>query len=118
MKLVKLAKTIRSKGAGVDHVTFDIIFNEADNYLRVKDSGVISRHSIAQLYYVPEDWITDFTYYDPAPAIKFTIRRSQPSGSPGCSDVYGSQQYAPLMDIEIPDREVNEMMAAKNRFSR
>ncbi len=103
MKLIKLAKTIRSKGAGVDHITFDIIFNDMDNYRKVKDSGVITQMFIAGLYNVSEDWVTDFTYYEPAPAIKFTMQRTRTSGSPGCSDVYGSQQYAPLMDIEIPD---------------
>ncbi|MBN1553660.1 MAG: DUF4387 domain-containing protein [Phycisphaerae bacterium] len=103
MKLLQLAKTIRSKGAGVDHITFDVIFDNADSYRKVRDSGVITREFIANLYNVPEDWLTDFTYFEPAPAIKFTMRRAKPSGSPGCSDVYGSQQYAPLMDIEIPE---------------
>ena len=40
--------------------------------------------------------------YDPALAIKFTIRRERPSGSPGERDVFGAQQYAPLFDLPIP----------------
>jgi len=40
--------------------------------------------------------------YEPGNAIKFTIRRSRPSGSPGETDVFGSQQYAPLFDIAVP----------------
>jgi len=40
--------------------------------------------------------------FEPANAIKFTIRRERPSGSPGERDVFGSQQYAPLFDIEVP----------------
>jgi hypothetical protein len=39
---------------------------------------------------------------DAASAIKFTLRRRQPSGSPGETDVFGSQQYPPLFEIEIP----------------
>ncbi len=35
-------------------------------------------------------------------AIKFTVRRSRPSGSPGDSDVFGAQQYAPLLEIDVP----------------
>jgi hypothetical protein len=35
-------------------------------------------------------------------AIKFTIRRERPSGSPGERDVFGAQQYAPLFDLPIP----------------
>jgi len=34
--------------------------------------------------------------------LKFTIRRLRPSGSMGESDLFGSQQYAPLFDVEIP----------------
>ena len=38
----------------------------------------------------------------PGLAIKFTIRRERPSGSPGERDVFGSQQYAPLFDVAVP----------------
>ena len=42
VKLVDLAKTIRSKNAGVDRITFDIIFREPETYYMVKNSGAIS----------------------------------------------------------------------------
>jgi hypothetical protein len=32
----------------------------------------------------------------------FTIRRFRPSRGMGASDLFGSQQYAPLIDVEIP----------------
>ena len=102
IKLSQLAKTIRSKNAGVDKITFDIIFRDPQSYLRVKNSGVISRDSMARLYSIPQQRISDFVYFDPALAIKFTIYRERPSGSPGDPDIFGSQQYAPLLDIEIP----------------
>ena len=52
-KLVELAKTIRSKNAGTDKITFDIIFREKENYDLVKkkrgadknDNREIVRHS-------------------------------------------------------------------------
>ena len=94
-KLLELAKTIRSKNAGVDHITFDIIFTNQENYQRVKDSGVISRETIAALYRLDQARITDLVNYDPGRAIKFTIRRARPSGAPGERDVLGAQQYAP-----------------------
>jgi hypothetical protein len=101
-KLVELASTIRSKNAGVDHITFDLMFRERANFERVRDSGVLSRASVAALYRVPEARITDFVVFEPANAIKFTIRRERPSGSFPDADVFGSQQYAPLFDIEVP----------------
>jgi hypothetical protein len=97
-----LASTIRSKNAGVDHITFDLIFRERANFERVRDSGVLSRAKVAALYGIPEERVTDFVVFEPANAIKFTIRRARPSGSPGESDVFGAQQYAPLFEMEVP----------------
>ena len=39
-KLSELAKTIRSKNAGTDKITFDVIFREKDVYELVKRSKV------------------------------------------------------------------------------
>src|SRR5690625_444087 len=100
--LVDLAKTVRSKNAGTDRITFDIIFENKDDYEHVKTCEVLTKDSVAKLYDIDENRITDFVHYDPANAIKFTIDRPCPSGSPGDSDVFGSQQYAPLLTVEIP----------------
>ncbi len=97
-----LASTIRSKNAGVDHITFDLIFRERANFERVRDAKVLSPEVVAKLYGIPRDRVTDFVVFEPANAIKFTIRRARPSGSPGEHDVFGAQQYAPLFDIEVP----------------
>jgi hypothetical protein len=101
LKLVQLAKTIRSKNASPNKLTFDIIFDKKENYEMVKNSSVINEELICKLYNVTPDDITDFVTYDPANAIKFSFYRSFPSGSPGDPDIYGAQQYAPLMDIEV-----------------
>jgi hypothetical protein len=101
-KLNDLAKTIRSKNAGTDKITFDIIFRESANYELVKNSGCITKSTMAKLFNISEDRICDFVEYNPAFAIKFTIYRPAPSGSPGERDIFGCQQYPPLLDIEIP----------------
>ena len=101
-KLHELAKTIRSKNAGVNKITFDIIFRELAVYERVKRSGVITRASMAALYRIAPERISDFVEYDPGNAIKFTIYRLSPSGSAGDGDIFGAQQYAPLLDLEFP----------------
>ena len=100
--LVELAKTIRSKNAGVDQITFDIIFRDRESYELVKRSGALTAESMSHLYGIPPERITAFVEYDPGLAIKFTIRRDRPSGSPGERDVFGAQQYAPLFDVPIP----------------
>jgi hypothetical protein len=102
-KLSELAKTIRSKNAGVDKITFDVIFADAARYERVRRAGVLTRESVARLYRIAPERISDFVEFDPGNAIKFTIVRLRPSGSPGDPDIFGSQQYAPLLDIDVPD---------------
>ncbi len=101
-KLAELAKTIRSKNAGVDKITFDVIFRDRETYNLVKRSAVLSRTRVARLYGISEDRISDFVEFDPGFAIKFTIYRTQPSGSAGDPDIFGCQQYAPLLEIEVP----------------
>ena len=100
--LSELAKTVRSKNAGVDRITFDIIFRDRESYELVKDSGVLTRESVAKLYRIDQSRITDFVTYDPAFAIKFTILRTRPSGSAGDADIFGAQQYAPLLGVMVP----------------
>ena len=101
-KLSDLAKTIRSKNAGTDRITFDIIFRHQAEYDLVRRSGAVTRAKMAALLNIPESRITDFVEFDPAFAIKFTISRERPSGSPGDPDIFGAQQYAPLLDIAVP----------------
>lgn len=100
--LSQLAKTIRSKNAGVNKITFDIIFREPAEYERVKRTGAISRASMAALYRIDPERISDFVEYDPGLAIKFTIYRQRPSGCAGDGDIFGAQQYAPLLNLPIP----------------
>ena len=102
-KLSELASTIRSKNAGVNQITFDIIFPDAQRYRRVLASQAITKDAIAKLYRIPASRISDFVTFDVANAIKFTLYRVRPSGSPGDWDILGCQQYGPLLDLEIPD---------------
>jgi hypothetical protein len=102
-KLSQLAKTVRSKNAGVDLITFDVIFTDKAVYERVKRARVLTRESVLKLYKLAPERLADFVEFDPGNAIKFTIHRRRPSGSPGDPDIFGAQQYAPLLDIDVPD---------------
>lgn len=99
--LADYAKTIRSKNAGVNKITFDIIFRDRDTYESIKQAQILTRASMAKLYGIDPKRISDFVEYDPGLAIKFTIYRLRPSGSAGDGDVFGAQQYAPLLDLVV-----------------
>lgn len=102
MRLYELAKVLRSKNSGPYEITLDILFDSPEKYRRVVDSGCITRESVAQLYHLAPERILEFVRYDAALGIKITYLRDVPSGTVGDRDVYGAQQHAPLMDIDIP----------------
>ena len=69
----------------------------------MRDSGVLSREAVCRIFAIDTAQLTDHVEFEPALAIKFTMYRRLPSGSPGDADTFGSQQYGPLLDIEVPD---------------
>ena len=100
-KIRDIAKACKSKNAGPFEVTLDVVFEERATYERVRKTGVLGPELFARLYSVrPEDVI--FTEYPAGNAFKATIPRLVPSGDIGDTDVYGAQQHAPLLDVDIP----------------
>lgn len=96
-KLVDMASVIRSKNSGPYELTFDIIFKTFDEYNFFKEHQPINSAVIAKLYGIKEEDVIQVIYFDPAKAVKATIKRPIPSGALGETDVYGAQQHAPLM---------------------
>lgn len=103
MKLSDLATVIRSKNAGPFELTFDVLFATYDNFERVVKSEVLSAIEFAGLFRIPVSDVISVVEFEPALAIKVTIKRARSSGAFGETDVYGAQQHAPLLSLEIPD---------------
>jgi hypothetical protein len=99
--LARLARLIRSKNAGPFELTFDVMFEDAATYERVKASRALTRESVAACYGLDPSQVRFFEC-DNALAFKASIPRPVFQGDPRDSDGHGGQQYAPLMDIEIP----------------
>ena len=102
MALLKdVAKVCKSKNAGPFELTVDVVFEDSETFRRVKTSGVLSAGLFARLYDVPEQQVL-VTPYDAAFAFKATFPRLVPAGDFGDTDVYGCQQHAPLLDVDLP----------------
>lgn len=101
MKLMELAKVIRTKNSGPFILTVDIIFKEKEIYEMLKKRDLFSKSWFSNVYGVSIEDIISVIYFDPVCAVKANIKRKIPSGSPGDSDVYGAQQHAPLLEVEI-----------------
>ena len=101
-QLSDLAAIIRSKNAGPFVLTFDILFADEESYLQVKRSGALSAETFARLYRLPVETVRFFEC-DLARAFKFTIPQPITQGGFGAADQHGGQQFAPLIDVPIPD---------------
>ena len=98
--LSTLAHVIRSKNAGPTQLTIDVFFNDAQAYARCAASVRLSGAAIADLY----DCDAAQVQRHVLPAIlamKFTLPRHIRAGDPGDGDVYGAQQHAPLLGIQV-----------------
>ena len=100
-KLWQVTKLIRSKNAGPFELTFDVIFKDQATYEKVRDAKLINAAWFAKTYQLTPEVVTIINY-DAASAIKITIPRPTISGDTDDSDVYGGQQYGPLVELEVP----------------
>ena len=100
-RLWQVAKLIRSKNAGPFELTFDVIFKDHATYERVRDAGTLNERWIAATYGLEPGMVSVY-HYDAASAIKVTIPRPVISGDVADTDVFGGQQYGPLVDLEVP----------------
>lgn len=100
-KLKDLCHTLRSKNAGPFQITFDAIFRTEDEFHRASKSGVFTPGNLSQVLRYPGQDI-NVVFYEAGKAIKVTVPRRASSGSFDDTDVFGCQQHAPLLDLEIP----------------
>lgn len=96
-----IAKLIRSKNAGPWTLTIDVMLQDHDDYQAVIASKVLDASNVARLLGIDPTTI-DVYHYAPANAIKLSFPRAVPNGHPEDTDVFGGQQFAPLVNLEIP----------------
>src|ERR1700726_1925911 len=100
MKLVELARTVRSKNAGPLKLTLDLLFDDEAAYRRALQSPALEPGAFARLYGGPEG-SGEGLPYPVAVAVKIVMDRLVISGDLGDRDVYGAQQHAPLLDLDL-----------------
>ncbi len=100
-KIRDIAQVCKSKNAGPFELTIDVVFADRSMFDRVQATGVLGPDLFSRLYNVPASAVL-FTPYPAGNAFKATLPRLVSSGNVGDTDVYGAQQHAPLLDVEIP----------------
>jgi hypothetical protein len=100
--LLDLCSLIRSKNAGPFTLTFDFVARDEASYERLRTSNVLTPRLFAHLY--GADPATVFVAcHAAAQAIKVSFPRPTRQGALDDPDSYGGQQYAPLVDLPVPD---------------
>jgi Domain of unknown function (DUF4387)/Acyclic terpene utilisation family protein AtuA len=101
-RLLDMAVVIRSKDAGINRLTFDIIFTSGENYEIALSSNLFTRESVARITDVPIDRVVGTFFVDTCNAIKITIDRPNISASPDERDVFGAQQQSAIENLSVP----------------
>lgn len=94
------AAIVRSKNAGPFYITLEVFFRCTEDYRYVTGKNVFHKGELAKRYHVSEDELE--LYFCPGVnAVKLTYPRRHYAGSPMDSDVFGAQQHAPLMSLQV-----------------
>ena len=101
-RLRDMAVVIRSKDAGINRLTLDIIFTSAENYEAALHSNVFSKGGVARTLKLPVERIVGTFFVDTCNAIKLSIDRPNISASIDEHDVFGAQQQSAVERLEVP----------------
>jgi hypothetical protein len=97
-----MAVVIRSKDAGINRLTFDIIFTSGENYEAALHSNVFAKDNVAKILNLPPQRVVGTFFVDTCNAIKISIDRPNISASMDERDVFGAQQQAAIERMSIP----------------
>jgi hypothetical protein len=100
--LLDMAVVIRSKDAGVNRLTFDIVFNSAADYEAALHSNVFHKGNVAKILNVPAASVVGTFFVDTCNAIKLSIDRPNISASIDEHDVFGAQQQSAVEQLVVP----------------
>jgi len=100
--LTDMADVIRSKNAGINELTFDILFSSDRSFLQALSSGAFTEENMAEVLDLPVEAIDGIFQFPIVRAIKLTIHRNCLAGNPGDRDVFGAQQQGRILAMRIP----------------
>lgn len=100
-RLLDMALVIRSKDAGINRLTLDVVFRSTAKYETALRSNAFYASNVAAVLGLPASAIVGTYFVDSCQAIKITIDRPNISASLDEHDVFGAQQQAALEAMTI-----------------
>ena len=102
LPLLDMAVVIRSKNAGINRLTYDIVFHSSADYEAALHSNLFHKAQVARLLGLAAEHVVGSFFVDSCNAIKITIDRPKLSASPDEHDVFGAQQQSRLETLRVP----------------
>ncbi|MGW6358562.1 DUF4387 domain-containing protein [Streptomyces sp. NPDC055092] len=100
--LLDYCSLVRSKNAGPFTLTFDFMCRDQHTYEALTNAGILNRSLFADLFDTSEHEIL-VVNHPLALAVKVSLPRPFVQGDLEDSDCYAGQQYAPLMELHLPE---------------
>ncbi|MFE2707842.1 DUF4387 domain-containing protein [Streptomyces mirabilis] len=100
--LLDYCSLVRSKNAGPFTLTFDFMCHDQHTYEALTNTGILNRALFAGLFNTSENEIL-VVNHPRALAVKVSLPRPSAQGAQHDSDCYAGQQYAPLMELQLPE---------------
>jgi hypothetical protein len=101
-RLRDMAAVIRSKDAGVNRTTFDILFTSGESYEVALYSNAFSRDNVARALDIGPEHVVGTFFVDSCNAIKISVDRPNISASLDERDVFGVQQKMAIERMDVP----------------
>ncbi|WP_084688359.1 DUF4387 family protein [Paraburkholderia oxyphila] len=111
-RLLDIARVIRSKDAGINRLTFDVLFASQEAYDAALRANIFCPRNIAGILGVEQAGVVGAFFVDSCNAIKVTLDRPIISASLDERDVFGAQQQAALEQLSIPMYADERLMAS------
>jgi hypothetical protein len=101
-RLADMAVVVRSRNAGIEHLTFDVFFSSGDYYEAALLSNAFCRANIAKTFQIDPERVVGTYFADACNAIKITIDRPAIAASCRDRDLYREQKQAALEELSVP----------------
>jgi hypothetical protein len=101
-QLLDMAVVARGKGAGINCLTFDVIFSSGADYEVALYSNAFAKENVAKLLNISPQHVIGTFFVDACNAIRITIDRPNRSGPFDERDVFDAQHQAAIEGMTVP----------------
>lgn len=100
-KIAEICRHVRSKNAGPFWVTVDLFFADEEQYRRYRDAPELGPELFERLYGTDAKLVKRLPV-DSLRMIKISYPRPQPQGWMQERDMHAGQQFARLLEVDVP----------------